>query len=95
MCLRILGKKVTTHWLRHTHASFLLAAGVPIEIISRRLGHESTAITERVYLHIIDKLKKKDAEFLANVNLLGDGPQVVALASKSADAEKGGKYGVV
>lgn len=95
MCLRILGKKVTTHWLRHTHASFLLAAGVPIEIISRRLGHESTAITERVYLHIIDKLKKKDAEFLANVNLLGDGPQVVALASKSADVENGGKYGVV
>ena len=38
------------------------------------------------------KLKKKDAEFLANVNLLGDGPQVVTLAS---NAEKGGKYGVV
>ena len=28
-------------------------------------------------------LKKKDAEFLANVNLLGDGPQVISLASKN------------
>jgi len=83
LCKRILGKRVTTHWLRHTHASFLLAAGVPIEIISRRLGHESTAITEKVYLHVIEKLKKKDAEFLANVNLLGDGPQVVSLAREN------------
>lgn len=87
---RILGKNVTSHWLRHTHASFLLAAGVPIEVISRRLGHESTAITQRVYLHIIDKLKKKDAELLSDVNILGERPQVIALSESRKDGTFGG-----
>lgn len=77
---KYLGKNVTSHWFRHTHASFLLAAGVPIEVISRRLGHESTAITEKVYLHVIESLKKRDAGMLKGVNLLGEGSQVVSLA---------------
>ena len=87
---RLLGKAVTTHWLRHTHASLLLAAGVPVDVISRRLGHESVQITERVYLHIIDALKKRDAELLSGVSLLGSGPQVVSLVpDASPDAPAG------
>lgn len=66
-----IGKPITSHWLRHTHASFLLAAGIPIDMISRRLGHESVQITQRVYLHVIEKLKKRDADALRSVNLLG------------------------
>ena len=87
----LLGKDVTTHWLRHTHASFLLAAGVPIDTISRRLGHESTEITQKVYLHIIDKLKRMDAERLSDINLLGEGTQIVSLAGaeKKTAADQG------
>src|SRR5690606_27009302 len=33
------------HDLRHTHASWLIAAGVPLPVIQRRLGHESIATT--------------------------------------------------
>jgi integrase len=40
------------HALRHTHASALIAAGVDIVTISRRLGHSSPAITLRVYSHL-------------------------------------------
>jgi integrase len=41
------------HALRHTHASQLLAAGVPITEVSRRLGHSNPAITLKVYSHFI------------------------------------------
>jgi len=37
------------HDLRHTHAAWMLARGVPPHIVSRRLGHESTKTTTDVY----------------------------------------------
>lgn len=36
--------------LRHTHASVLLADGVPIEVISERLGHFKTSFTMDTYV---------------------------------------------
>jgi len=43
--------RIRLHDLRHGHASLVLAAGVPIEIVSRRLGHSSLAITADTYSH--------------------------------------------
>lgn len=43
------------HRLRHTFASELLAAGVPIELVSMWLGHSSSDITRRVYAHFVPK----------------------------------------
>jgi integrase len=44
---------VTFHSLRHTHASMLIASGVDILTISRRLGHSSPTITLGVYGHLV------------------------------------------
>lgn len=44
--------KVTFHALRHTHASALIAAGLNVVAVSRRLGHASPAITLNVYAHL-------------------------------------------
>jgi integrase len=44
---------VTLHSLRHTHASMLIASGVDILTVSRRLGHSSPTITLSVYAHLI------------------------------------------
>ena len=41
------------HSLRHTHASILIANGVNIPTVSRRLGHSSIATTTKVCLHAI------------------------------------------
>lgn len=41
------------HDLRHSHASWLLAAGVPIHIVSARLGHESIQTTVDTYGHLL------------------------------------------
>lgn len=40
------------HDLRHTHASWLIAAGVSLPVIQRRLGHESIKTTVDVYGHL-------------------------------------------
>ena len=40
------------HDLRHTHASLLVAAGVPLTAIQRRLGHQSIMITSDRYSHL-------------------------------------------
>ena len=41
------------HDLRHTHASLLLAAGVPIHVVQARLGHESIQTTVDTYSHLL------------------------------------------
>jgi integrase len=43
---------VTFHGLRHTHASQLIAAGVDIVTVSKRLGHAKPSITLQVYAHM-------------------------------------------
>jgi len=42
------------HGLRHVHASYLIAAGVPVKVISERLGHSSISITLDTYGHILE-----------------------------------------
>ena len=37
------------HWLRHTHATALLPAGVPLHVVSRRLGHADVQTTMDLY----------------------------------------------
>jgi integrase len=46
---RLIGKaglpRIRLHDVRHTHATLALKAGVPVKVISERLGHESLAFT--------------------------------------------------
>lgn len=58
--IKVLERSITAHTLRHTHASLLLAEGVPIDTISRRLGHENSKITREIYLHTTQKLVESD-----------------------------------
>jgi integrase len=43
----------TLRELRHSFVSLLPDAKLPIEVISRLVGHSGTAVTERVYGHQI------------------------------------------
>lgn len=46
MSLRVLGKKYTTHHMRHTRALLWRRSGVTIDQVARRLGHTSIATTQ-------------------------------------------------
>ena len=48
-------KQIKIHEFRHSHASFLLSKGVPITVISKRLGHADLSMTLKVYSHFISK----------------------------------------
>ena len=53
--------KVTFHALRHSHASALIAAGLDVVAVSRRLGHASPALTLSVYGHLFSNSDDKAA----------------------------------
>jgi site-specific recombinase XerD len=48
------------HWMRHSHATALLLAGVPVHVVSRRLGHADVQTTLELYAHVTE-----DAELRA------------------------------
>jgi integrase len=44
----------TPHWMRHSHATALLLAGVPVHVVSRRLGHADVQTTLQLYAHVTE-----------------------------------------
>lgn len=46
------------HDLRHTHASWLISAGVPLPVIQRRLGHDSIKTTVDIYGGLLDQAQE-------------------------------------
>ena len=50
---------IRLHDLRHTHASLLLELGVPIKVISERLGHTTIATTMDIYAHLVPAMDQQ------------------------------------
>lgn len=46
-------RKVTCHGLRHTYCSIMLARNVPVNTVSKYMGHADPTITLKVYAHFI------------------------------------------
>lgn len=55
-------RKIRLHDLRHTHATIAVRAGVPVKVVSERLGHESPAFTLKQYAHVIPGMQAEAAE---------------------------------
>ena len=55
-CARAGVPRVRLHDLRHTAATTLLAAGVPLAVISEWLGHSGIAITASAYAAVVPEL---------------------------------------
>lgn len=53
---------VRFHDLRHSHATFLLLAGVPVKVISERLGHSTTRVTQDIYSHVLPQMQEQAAD---------------------------------
>lgn len=54
------------HDLRHSHASWLIAAGAPLPYVQARLGHESINTTVGVYGHLVPEAHQQMAEIISN-----------------------------
>ncbi|WP_245690189.1 tyrosine-type recombinase/integrase [Sediminibacillus albus] len=54
--------QINVHAFRHTHASFLFAAGASIKDVQVRLGHSDIQTTMDIYTHVTDEAKEKTAD---------------------------------
>lgn len=59
--------KLTLHGLRHTHATLLLQAGVPLKVVSERLGHSTPAFTMATYQHVLPGMQAQAAATFATL----------------------------
>jgi site-specific recombinase XerD len=49
----------TPHWMRHSHATALLLSGVPVHVVSRRLGHADVQTTLNTYAHVTEDIQMR------------------------------------
>lgn len=59
--------RIRLHDLRHTHATIAIRAGVPVKVISERLGHETPAFTLKQYAHVIPGMQAEAANRIAEI----------------------------
>lgn len=58
---------VSTHGLRHSHASFLLKNKVDIFSISKRLGHSNVFVTLKFYCHLMENDEEDIINLIQNI----------------------------
>ena len=60
-------RKFRIHDMRHTHATWLLEAGVNIKVVSERLGHSSIRITLDTYAHVLQTMQQEAVDALNGI----------------------------
>ncbi|MGH3668676.1 MAG: site-specific integrase, partial [Acidimicrobiia bacterium] len=68
------GQPCRIHDLRHTHASWLIAAGEHPKTIQTRLGHSSIQVTMDRYGHLMEGLDDRTADRLDALAAFSSGP---------------------
>ena len=58
---------IRLHDLRHTHATLMLKHGVPLKVVSERLGHSTPAFTMAVYQHVLPGMQRDAADVFARL----------------------------
>jgi integrase len=74
----------TPHTLRHTHATILLADGVPPHVVQQRLGHASARTTLDVYAHVLPVSEREVAERFAATLAATERDQIVTMTAAAA-----------
>ena len=62
---------IRLHDLRHTHGTLLIKEGVPVKVVSERLGHANIAFTIETYQHVLPGMRA-DAATLFEQVVTGD-----------------------
>jgi integrase len=67
-------RHIGLHDLRHGSVSLMLAAGIKVEVVSKRLGHSSIGITMDTYSHLLEGVGRSAAE--AAMRLVPRAPKI-------------------
>ncbi len=63
---------IRLHDLRHTHGTLLIAAGVPVKVVSERLGHAKPAFTIDTYQHVLPGMQATAARVFEHLVRSGE-----------------------
>jgi integrase len=63
---------IRLHDLRHTNATLLLEAGLPVHVVAQRLGHSSTVLLS-TYAHVLRNADERAAEAMSKLLLRATG----------------------
>lgn len=66
-CQRAGVQVITSHGLRHTHASILLKDKIDLGVVAERLGDAPETIMS-VYAHVLDEMRDRDRDKIKNVS---------------------------
>ena len=58
--------------LRHTHATLLLSNGVPIKVVSERLGHSTVQMTMNIYYKFLPNQQGLAADVFNSLDIYGN-----------------------
>ena len=58
---------IRLHDLRHTQATLLIDAGVPVKVVSERLGHATAAFTIETYQHVLPSMQTRAVDAVAQL----------------------------
>jgi integrase len=53
---------IRLHDLRHNHGSLLIKEGIPVKVVSERLGHANIAFTIETYQHVLPGMQADAAD---------------------------------
>ena len=60
-----IGIHVHPHKFRHGQAILLIAAGVDVVTVSKRLGHAQVSTTQNIYSHLLEKSDRAASDTLS------------------------------
>lgn len=68
-CKKANVRQIRLHDFRHSHTTILLSKGIPIKVVSERLGHSDISMTLNTYTHILNKDKKRVLKTLSLLHI--------------------------
>lgn len=77
--------RIRPHDLRHTAATNMIWAGVPIPTVSKILGHSSPEVTMRIYAHVIAVMEEQAVQTIEGFYNPIDNPSVPASHQQERD----------
>lgn len=82
--------RIRPHDLRHALATHWLASGIPVKVVTERLGHSSVAITLELYAHVLPNMQAAAAAQM-EAALLGHG--VTTASPRAQRSQASGEIG--
>jgi integrase len=78
---------IRLHDLRHTHGTLLIAAGVPVKVVSERLGHATPVFTIDTYQHVLPGMQTDAARTFEQLVVPGLLP-IAEMSEKSREKRR-------